>query len=96
MCRLMPLPQALAGGGAGEGGEGPVTLTGASGEGSCESLGGSGGLFVEHLLSPQDGSPPRAPSWPLWALDLPPGVVGLVLRTHVRSVGFWRTSMCEK
>lgn len=36
----MPLPQALAGGGTGEGGEGPVTLTGASGEGSCEPLGG--------------------------------------------------------
>lgn len=39
MCRLTPLPQALAGGGAGAG-EGPVTLTGASGEGSCEPLGG--------------------------------------------------------
>lgn len=59
---------------------------------------GSDGRFVEHLLSPQDrkSSPPRAPSWPLWALDLPPGVIGFVLRTHVRSVSFWRTSMCEK
>ena len=48
----------------------PMALTRASGERSCETLGGSDALLVEHLLSPQDreSSPLRAPQLALVGL----------------------------